>query len=152
LTLKIQFEFNASKQMPFKPGYSGNPAGKPRGCRNKTTIALEQLLHGEAETITRKAIELAKGGDLAAIRLCLDRLLPVRRGRYVSFCVPEIKTARDAAGFAGKLLATTACGELTPSEAAEIGKLVENFTRVLEASEIEQRLALLEQQINSKAS
>jgi hypothetical protein len=41
---------------------------------------------------------------------------------------------------------------LTPSEAAEIGKLVENFTRVLEASEIEQRLALLEQQINPKAS
>jgi Family of unknown function (DUF5681) len=138
--------------MPFKPGYSGNPAGKPRGCRNKTTIAVEQLLQGEAETITRKAIELAKAGDLTAIRLCFDRLLPVRRDRYVSFGVSEIKTARDAAALGGKLLAATACGELTPSEAAEIGKLVENFTRALEASEIEQRLGLLEQQINPKAS
>jgi hypothetical protein len=52
----------------FKPGQSGNPAGKPRGSRNRTTLAVEALLDGEAETLTRKAIELAKAGDLAALR------------------------------------------------------------------------------------
>jgi hypothetical protein len=56
----------------FKPGQSGNPAGKPRGSRNRTTLAVEALLDGEAETLTRKAIELAKAGDLAALRVCLD--------------------------------------------------------------------------------
>src|SRR5690348_2496063 len=45
---------------PFRPGESGNPAGRPRGARNRTTLAAEQLLDGEAEVLTRKAIELAK--------------------------------------------------------------------------------------------
>jgi hypothetical protein len=39
-------------------------------------LAVEVLLDGEAEAITRKAIELAKMGDLTAIRLCLDGLHP----------------------------------------------------------------------------
>jgi Family of unknown function (DUF5681) len=50
--------------MPFEPGKSGNPAGKLKGTRNKTTMAVEALLDGEAETLTRKAIELAKAGEL----------------------------------------------------------------------------------------
>ena len=49
--------------MPFKPGKSGNPQGRPKGARNKTTVATEQLLDCEAEAITKKAIELAKSGD-----------------------------------------------------------------------------------------
>ena len=52
------------------------PAGRPKGSRNKATLAVEILLDGEAEAITRKAIELAKQGDLVAIRLCLDRIAP----------------------------------------------------------------------------
>jgi hypothetical protein len=63
-------------EMPFEPGKSGNPAGKLKGTRNKTTLAVEALLDGEAETITRKAIELAKEGNLTALRLCLDRIAP----------------------------------------------------------------------------
>ena len=53
-------------QMTFQPGKSGNPAGKPAGARNKTTLAVEALLDGEAEGLTRKAIELANAGDIAA--------------------------------------------------------------------------------------
>src|SRR3978361_2276837 len=64
----------------FAKGQSGNPAGKPAGTRNATTLAVEQLLHGEAEAITRKAIEMAKEGDTIALRLVLERVAPVRRG------------------------------------------------------------------------
>jgi Family of unknown function (DUF5681) len=39
----------------FKPGESGNPAGKPKGARNKVTLAIEALLDGEAEALTRKS-------------------------------------------------------------------------------------------------
>jgi Family of unknown function (DUF5681) len=66
---------------PFEPGTSGNPAGRPRGSRNKTTMAAEALLDGEAEGITRKAIEKALEGDMGALRLCLERVLPPRRDR-----------------------------------------------------------------------
>jgi uncharacterized protein DUF5681 len=54
-------EIAAAKQRgrPFKPGQSGNPKDRPKGARNRATIAAESLLDGEAEALTRKAIELA---------------------------------------------------------------------------------------------
>ncbi len=63
----------------FKPGQGGNPAGRPKGARNKTTLALEALLDGQAEALTQKAIERALEGDTVALRLCLERIIPARR-------------------------------------------------------------------------
>ena len=64
---------------PFEKGTSGNPSGRPRGSRNATTLALEALLDGQANALTQKAIDLALAGDMAALRLCLDRILPPAR-------------------------------------------------------------------------
>ena len=50
----------------FKPGQSGNPAGKPKGARHRITLAIDELLEGEAETITRKAIDMALAGETVA--------------------------------------------------------------------------------------
>ncbi|HYZ43542.1 MAG TPA: DUF5681 domain-containing protein, partial [Xanthobacteraceae bacterium] len=52
--------------MPFEKGESGNPAGRPRGARNRATLLMQNLLADDAETIGRKAIEMAIAGDLAA--------------------------------------------------------------------------------------
>jgi hypothetical protein len=71
--------------MPFEKGESGNPAGRPRGARNRATLLMENLLADDAEAIGRKAVEMAKGGDMAAIRLCMDRLAPARKGEPVAF-------------------------------------------------------------------
>jgi hypothetical protein len=60
--------------MTYKPGQSGNPYGRPRGARNRATVAAERLLDGEADALTRKAIELAKEGDTTALRLCIERI------------------------------------------------------------------------------
>jgi len=60
----------------FEKGRSGNPLGRRVGCRNKTTIAAAALLAGEAEALTRKAVELALVGDPTALRLCIQRVLP----------------------------------------------------------------------------
>ena len=60
----------------FEKGVSGNPNGRPKSARNKSTLAAEALLDGEAGALTRKAIELALNGDLGAIRLCLERIIP----------------------------------------------------------------------------
>ena len=128
----------------FKRGQSGNPAGRPRGARNKTTLAVEALLDGEAETITRKAIELAKAGDMSALRLCLDRIAPPRKDRPVAFDLPKINSAADAAQASAALVAAAASGDLTPSEAAELGKLIDNYVHALAASDFEARLAQLE--------
>jgi hypothetical protein len=128
----------------FKPGESGKPAGKPKGARHKTTIACDALLEGEAEAITRKAIELAKDGDGPALRLCLDRIAPARKDRPVTFTLPTLETAADAKEAAAAIVRAVADGDLTPSEAAELSKVLDNFLRVVEATEFEARLEALE--------
>jgi hypothetical protein len=43
----------------FARGRSGNPAGRPRGCRDRLNRAVRWPLAGEAGALTRKAVELA---------------------------------------------------------------------------------------------
>jgi hypothetical protein len=69
---------------PFRPGQSGNPAGRRTGSRHKATLAMEALFEGEAEAIGRKAIEKAKEGDTTAMRLCLERIIAPRKDRPVA--------------------------------------------------------------------
>lgn len=128
----------------FKPGQSGNPAGKPKGTRHKVTLALEALLDGQAEMLTKKAIALAMGGDMQALRLCMDRLAPPRRDRPVTFTLPDIETTDDLPRATKAILEAAASGDLTPSEAAELGKLVDAHVRAIEVTEISKRLDALE--------
>jgi hypothetical protein len=92
-----------------------------------------------------RIIERALEGDTTALRLCLDRLLPPRKGRLVSFAMSSIENADGAARLMAAILAAVAAGELTPTEASEIARLVEIFAKTLEMSEFEARLVALEQ-------
>lgn len=139
-------ENTAEKQRgrPFQKGQSGNPAGRPKGSRNATTVTLEILLDGQAEALTNKAVEMALDGDMAALRLCMDRILPPRKDRPVTFDLPPIKSAGDAAAVTSAILAAVASGEITPADAGEIGKLVESYVRAFETAELAERLERLE--------
>jgi hypothetical protein len=121
----------------------GNP-GKPRGTRHKATVAALALLEGEADRLTRRAIEVALTGDVTALRLCLERIAPPRKDAPVMFPMPSMRSAGDAAKAAGAVLEAVADGELTPIEGAHVMGLVDAFRRTLEASEFEVRLAALE--------
>ena len=72
----------------FKPGQSGNPAGKKPGTRNRATRALEELLEGQGEALTQKAIDMALAGDTVALKLCLERIYPAHKDRPVTFALP----------------------------------------------------------------
>ncbi len=129
----------------FEPGQSGNPAGMSKGMRHRATLAMEALLDGEAETLARKAIELACGCDTVALRLCLDRLAPVRKDRHAVFDRPAIDTTADLPKATNALLQAIAAGELTPSEAADIGVAVDAHVRAIEVTDLHQCLARLEE-------
>ena len=131
---------------PFPPGQSGNPLGRPRGARNQATLAAEALLDGEALQLTRKAIELGKSGNLAALRLCLDRIVPPRKDRPLFFEMPRLEKAEDATKAMAAIAAAVANGSLTLSEAAEVSKIVETFVHALEATELDRRLRAVEEQ------
>jgi uncharacterized protein DUF5681 len=130
--------------MPFQPGQSGNPAGKPPGTRNKATRAFEAMLDGEGEDITRKVIELAKNGHDSAMRLCVTRLCPPRRDRPAPFDMPRMATTADAVKAAAAIVDGLATGELTPIEAAALTKVIESFTKALQIHELEARVRKLE--------
>lgn len=129
---------------PFEPGKSGNPAGKPRGARNKATMAALALLDGESEVLMRKAIDLAKNGDLAALRLCLERIVPPAKDRTVNITLPTITDASDLPKITGALLDAVSCGEIGPGEAATLAKLVEVHRGALEMADITERIKKLE--------
>jgi len=125
---------------PFKPG---NP-GRPKGARNKATVAAEALLDGEAEILTRKAIELAKNGDLVALRLCLERIIPPRKSRPVGIALPAIEAPSDIVSAFKAVTEAVANGELTPDEAQSFGSLLESNRRAAELADIDERLRKLE--------
>jgi hypothetical protein len=128
----------------FQKGQSGNPKGRPAGSRNRATLALDALLDGEGEAITRKAIDLAKGGDLQAIRICMDRICPARKDRPVKFSLPKLERAADAVTAAAAIVEGVAEGSLTPSEAGELSRVVSAYATTLEAADFDARLRKLE--------
>lgn len=129
-----------------KPFAAGNP-GRPKGARTRATMAAEALLDGEAEGLTRKAVEMALAGDNVALRLCLERLVPPRRDRPIVFDLPVISSAADHPTALAAVLAAVAAGELTPSEAEAFANIMELHRRAIETAEHDARLAALEQMI-----
>ena len=129
----------------FQKGQSGNPRGRPMGSRNNATLACEALLEGQAEALTQKAVEMALAGDPVALRICLERICPVRKDRAVRFPLPPITSARDAADIAAAIAQAVAAGHLTPSEAAEIGKVIEIYSRRMKRPNLNDRMTRVEQ-------
>ena len=129
----------------FEKGVSGNPRGRPMGSRNNATLACEVLLEGQAEALTQKAVEMALAGDTVALKLCLERIYPTRRDRAVRFPLPPITSARDAADIAAAVAQAVAAGHLTPSEAAEIGKVIDVYVRAYQTAELNDRVARVEE-------
>ena len=116
---------------PFVKGRSGNPTGRRYGSRNKKTLAAAVLLDGEAEALTRKAVELALAGDPTALRLCIERILPPCRERPVRFTLPPIESSEDISAAMNAVTAALARGIITPGEAERIANVVDTFARAI---------------------
>lgn len=134
----------------FKPGQSGNPAGRPKGARHKSTMAALALLEGEAKGLTRKAIDEALGGNMVALKLCLERLVPVAKDRPVDITFPKVNDASDLAKLTATLLFAVGNGDLDPGQAASLAKVVEIHRNTLEMEEIESRLKKIEESMDEK--
>jgi Family of unknown function (DUF5681) len=137
-------QMDPARGRPFARGQSGNPAGRPPGAHNRKTLAAAVLLDGEAEALTRRAVELALAGDPTALRLCLERILPPCRERAVKFTLPPIESAADVAAAMKAVAAALADGVITPGEGEAIARIVVTFVRTIETSDFERRLAALE--------
>ena len=120
----------------FRKGRSGNPRGRPKGSRNKTTLAAQALLEGQAEKLTQKTVELALNGDVTALRLCLERFYPVQKDRLVEFDLPKLEDQSDATEAIRRILKGVSEGKLTVQEAETLNGIVVHFQESILAEEL----------------
>lgn len=113
--------------MTFAKGKSGNPSGRAKGVLNKRT-QLVALLDPHAESLIARLVELAQGGDVAALKLCMDRILPVPKIKQepTGIELPVNMTEKNKAKFKSDLLHAVIDGKMTADEAEKIMKLVDS--------------------------
>jgi hypothetical protein len=70
----------------FVKGQSGNPRGRPKGSKNKTTLLREamqtkadRMLSKEVPEVLKVVLQAAKKGDMSAAKMILDRAVPVKK-------------------------------------------------------------------------
>ena len=126
----------------FKPGESGNPAGRPRGSGKASE--LRALLEPHAPELVQKAMDLALEGDTTALRLCLERLMPPIRGRDEPVRIEGLQGDSGLVEQGKVLIDALANGEVTPQEASTMMQAISTQSRIVEVDELEKRVAALE--------
>jgi hypothetical protein len=139
-----------TKKSNWQKGQSGNPAGKPRGARNKATMMVLGLMEQGAEEITQAVIDAARGGDLSAARMVLERLAPPMRERPISIDLPDTSTTDGIDRAQQAIIEAVGTGALLPGEGNVLAGLVEARRKALETTGLEQRIAMLEEQHGQK--
>jgi hypothetical protein len=129
---------DASKAVRGRPFSKGN-GGRKVGSVNRATRVAAALLDGEEEELMRKAIELAKGGDIPMLKFVLGRLLP--RDRTIKIDLPTtFSDDQDTMQAIARVIAAMADGKISPSEADAIASLIERYRRAAEQSDLSARM------------
>ncbi len=123
--------------MPFKPGQSGNRAGRPPGCGKiqKFRSAIEK----DAPAIIAALTESAIGGDPVSAKLLLDRVLPALK--------PETRSAAAAGQIPvdpDGILAAAATGAIGIDQATALMALATARQRLAEGEALIAKVESLE--------
>lgn len=135
----------------YLPGESGNPNGKKPGTLNKRT-QLAKLLEPHAEELIEKAVELARSGDVNALRLCLERLIPKVKDECISFVLP-VERLTEIAGLLdsnSSIIQAVAEGEITPEQGQTFSALITSQYKLIVDAELKQRLEAIEQMLKER--
>lgn len=130
--------------MAFKKGESGNPKGKPKGARHKTTELAYAMMEGGLEAVLQQVVERAKSGDMLACRMIIDKIIPTKKDRTIAIDLPLISTLDGVGHAQSKILQAVVDGDITPNEGERISSIVEARRRAIETVELEARISNLE--------
>ena len=130
-----------------RPFAKGNP-GRKRGSRNRTTVLADALSDSDKDKLLRKALDLALGGDVAMLKVFIERLYP--RERRVKFDVPPMKYADDVVPVSAKILEAVGHGEMSLDDGAALETLVNSLAKNIERADVTKRLDLLEGEVFRK--
>jgi hypothetical protein len=130
-----------------RPFEKGNP-GRPRGSKNRTTAIAQALLANEEIELVRKAMDLAKAGDVQMLKFLLDRLLP--KERLIKVDIPRMDFADEAIDAMAAISGAVAEGQITPSEGAALSSMISGYSRTLDVAELSKRIEAIEVSLNPK--
>lgn len=128
-----------SRGRPFAPG-NHLSRGRPRGSRNKRTLALQEMLGKHGPALVSKCVVAALQGDKSSMRLCMERILPPLKYSPVQFPLPPIGTAVGVGKAMEQLIQNVAQGQITPDDAELIANMLGNRARLLSAENVEKQM------------
>ena len=126
--------------MTFKKGTSGNAKGRPSA--NMTADKLRKSINDDMPDILNKLIELAKGGDVQAIKLVLERVCPALKPQAVPINLPFVDSL---AGQGNEIIRATMHGKIPPDIGSQLITALANQAKVIEIDELTKRIEALEQ-------
>lgn len=138
----------------WEKGVSGNPTGKPKGAKDKRT-ALRQMLVPHQEKLVETLIHFAETGDMTAMRICMDRLMPPLREDLIHVTIPKITSAEDCTNAQAAVLNAVAAGGMLPSEGTVLSNLIDAQRRSYETTHLAAQVANIQvvlEKIQSKGN
>ena len=131
--------------MPYKPGQSGNPNGRPKGRVNKLRAEMRKPLQESSPEIIQKAVDLALSGNDSMIKLCLDKIIPSVKSIDSPVELFELTSQSSITEKANAILSATGAGQLSPTHAGQLLSGLSTLCKAMELDEINQRLTAIEQ-------
>jgi hypothetical protein len=143
----------SEKAAPRGPAIRGRPfqkgnGGRKRGSKNRTSVIAAALVQGEAEELVRKAVELAKNGNIPMLKLLVSPFLP--RERLIKLDLPRMEIADDAVEALAAIALAISEGKISPSEGAALAAVVNYTSSAIEVADVVKRVDMLEEKINAK--
>jgi len=132
----------------FTKGASGNPAGRPKGIKDKRhrfNEAIESMIPEVLESVFQKAV----AGDMTAAKMLLDRSLPTKRPEQERVQIPiKENTALNAR----EVLKSVFDGEVSPDVGASLLASITGVLKAIEVEDLAKRIEALEGKKNEPAN
>ncbi len=136
---------DTEKRPRGRPFQKGNPGRKP-GSKNKATLLTTGLAGDTGEELLRKAIEMAKGGNVAMMKFLLDRILP--KERSIQLELPRLDFAHDSVDAMAEIINAVSSGRISPREAADVAQLISAFTRAIDVTDAQLQIDQLKSELD----
>ena len=124
-----------------------NKAGRPAGSKNKRTLireALAETFDDGEQGFWLSVATMAKGGDTQAMAMLANRLIPALKPQSEAVVLPEPLNGTSA-DMARQLIQFAGNGAISTSTAQELLSALADVLKIVEITELEKRLAQLEQ-------
>jgi hypothetical protein len=131
----------------FARGNGGGP-GRPR-ARDRIA-ALDQRVADAGEELIEAALTAAKGGNIKAIEMLLNRIWPASRGRPVEIAAPKIRVLHDVIPATAAITDAVLAGDVTPAEGEAAARVIKVHGDLIGLIELEERLTALEEKTDDR--